>query len=77
MFGAIGAGGCSAAMFASGVGVAVPESVPRGSVECWVRGVGSITRVRFGRGEEGREGGSWVGAGVCVGSVDIVGFGGG
>jgi hypothetical protein len=51
--GAIGAGGCSAAMsiaLVSGVGVAVPEAV--------VRGEGSITFVRFGSGEDGSEGGS-------------------
>jgi hypothetical protein len=71
--GAIGAGGCKAAILvlASGVGVAVPESLLRGSVEAWLSGAGSITLVRFGRGELGREGGSWVGAGVLA-SFDIV-----
>jgi hypothetical protein len=62
MEGAIGAGGCSAAMLrcvlANGVGVAVPESVPRGRVDACESGEGSITFVRFGRGELGREGGS-------------------
>lgn len=58
-------------MFASGVGVAVPESVPRGSVDVGLKGVGSITFVRFGRGEFGREGGSCVGAGVWAVSSDI------
>jgi len=55
-----------------GVGVAVPESSADAcGKDCWfVRGVGSITFVRFGRGEAGREGGSWVGAGV---EVDILG----
>lgn len=61
-------------VFASGVGVAVPESVPRGSVDVLERGVGSITFVRFGRGELGRDGASWVGAGVDVASVDIFGW---
>lgn len=78
--GAMFAGGCSAAMFAvlwswaaSGVGVAAPESGSweRGSMEACVRGEGSITFVRFGNGELGREGGSWVVLGVAVGSVDI------
>jgi hypothetical protein len=77
--GAMFAGGCRAAMLdvlvrcaARGVGVAAPESGSwRGSVEPWVRGEGSITFVRFGRGEFGREGGSWVVLGVAVGSVDI------
>jgi hypothetical protein len=59
-------------MFASGVGVAAPESVPRGSESLCVRGVGSITRVRFGSGEDGKEGGSWKGAGVVEGSSAIV-----
>jgi hypothetical protein len=49
---------------AKGVGVAAPESVPRGRVEAWERGVGSMTFVRFGRGDEGRDGGSWTGTGV-------------
>jgi len=40
------------------VGVAVPLSEPLGSVPV-ARSVGSITFVRFGRGEEGSEGGSW------------------
>lgn len=57
-------------VFASGVGVAVPESVPRGSVEADVRGEGSIIFVRLGRGEEGREGGSWV-VGVAAGSAIV------
>lgn len=57
-------------MFASGVGVAAPESVPRGRVEADVRGEGSITFVRLGRGEEGSEGGSWV-VGVAVGSAIV------
>jgi hypothetical protein len=69
---AIGAEDCSAAMLswlgrcvaAKGVGVAAPESVPRGRVEAWERGVGSMTFVRFGRGDEGRDGGSWTGTGV-------------
>lgn len=56
---------------ARGVGVDVPESETRGNVDGWLRVEGSITFVRFGRGEEGREGGSWVGAGV---SADIVRF---
>lgn len=47
-----------AEMLARGVGVAVPESVPRGKVEVVVRGVGSIIRVRLGSGELGRDGGS-------------------
>jgi hypothetical protein len=75
---ALCAKGCRAAMLswlgrcvaARGVGVAAPESVPRGKVEAWERGVGSMTLVRFGRGDEGREGGSWVGRGV----FDIVPF---
>lgn len=48
---------------ASGVGVEVPESVPWR----WALGVGKVSRmtfVRLGSGEEGREGGSWSGAGV-------------
>lgn len=49
---------------ANGVGVAAPESVPRGSVDAVLRGVGSITFVRLGSGEDGREGGSWAGSGV-------------
>lgn len=72
--GAIGAGGCRAAMcaaLANGVGVAVPESSPRGSVEACVRGEGSIILVRFGSGELGRDGGSW-GSGVAAASADIV-----
>ena len=40
------------------MGVAVPLSEPLGSVPV-VKGVGSITFVRFGRGEAGSEGGSW------------------
>jgi hypothetical protein len=64
--------GCSAAMLswlgrceaAKGVGVAAPESVPRGRVEAWERGVGSMTFVRLGRGDDGRDGGSWIGMGV-------------
>ena len=49
--GATGAGGCKAAIFelASGVGVAMPESLLRGSVEAWLSGAGSITLVRLGR----------------------------
>lgn len=39
------------------MGVAVPLSEPLGSVP--VVSVGSITFVRFGRGEAGSEGGSW------------------
>lgn len=71
--GAIGAGGCKAAMFASGVGVAAPESIPRGRVDVWESGVGSMTLVRLGSGELGSEGGSWVGSGVAVSSaLDIV-----
>jgi len=47
------------------VGVAVPLSEPLGSVP--VVSVGSITFVRFGRGEAGSEGGSWAtAAGVDV-----------
>lgn len=72
MEGAIGAGACREAMFAMlarGVGVDVPASSPRGSVETLESGVGSITFVRFGRGEEGREGGSWVGWGVDMSSL--------
>jgi hypothetical protein len=64
MLGAIGAGGCRDAMsivLDSGVGVAVPEVV-------LFSGDGSITFVRFGRGELGREGGSWVTEGVAEGS---------
>lgn len=39
-----------------------------------LKGAGSITFVRFGRGEEGSDGGSWVnGAGVEVSELDIVG----
>lgn len=34
-------------------------------MEGWLSDEGSITFVRFGRGEEGSEGGSWVGAGVA------------
>ena len=66
--GAIGAGGGKAAMWelASGVGVAVPESLLRGSVEAWSSGAGSMTLVRFGSGELGRDGGSWAGAGVLA-----------
>lgn len=65
--GAIGAGGCREAIsiaLDSGVGVAVPEVV-------LLRGDGSITFVRLGRGELGREGGSWVTEGVATGSADI------
>lgn len=58
MLGAMGAGGCSGMV---GVGDAMPEG--------WLRGEGSITFVRFGSGDEGSEGGSWVGAGV---SADIL-----
>ena len=43
----------------------VPGSEARGRVEGWLSEEGSITFVRFGRGEEGSEGGSWVGAGVA------------
>jgi hypothetical protein len=74
--GAMGAGGCSAAIFvalarllcafAKGVGVAVPESVPRWRVDAWESGEGSITFVRLGSGEFGRDGGSCAGAGVDV-----------
>lgn len=61
----MGAGGCRTEdMLARGVGVAEPESVPRGSVEAWLRGVGSMTFVRLGSGDEGRDGGSWGGRGV-------------
>ena len=61
----MGAGGCRTDdMFARGVGVASPESVPRGRVVGWVRGEGEITFVRLGRGEEGRLGGEWGGKGV-------------
>ena len=46
------------------MGVAVPLSEPLGSVPV-VKGAGSITFVRFGRGEAGSEGGSWaIAAGV-------------
>jgi hypothetical protein len=57
-----------------GVGVAVPESSAeaRGSELVVVSGVGSITFVRFGSGEAGSDGGSWVGAGVEADMV--VGF---
>jgi len=74
MLGATGAGGCSADMaeLASGVGVAAPLSVVRGRVEVGSSGAGSITFVRLGRGDAGRDGGSWVGAGVLA-SVDMVG----
>ena len=67
-------GWCSIeAMFASGVGVAVPLSVPRGSVDGCPKDVGSMTFVRLGRGDAGRDGGSWdMGAGVAASSVDIV-----
>ena len=54
----------------------MPESrPPRGREEVALRGFGSITFVRLGRGEEGREGGSWVwAAGVeAVSSVIICG----
>lgn len=73
--GAMGAGGWRADMLAAlanGVGVAVPESSPRGSVEACVRGDGSMTFVRLGSGELGRDGGSWV-TGVAAESADIVG----
>ena len=65
----MGAGGCrlplvGIVLLARGVGVAKPESVPRGRVEVVLRGVGSITFVRLGRGDEGSEGGSWAGRGV-------------
>lgn len=57
-------------VLARGVGVAAPESEPRGRVvvsEGWAtKGAGSITFVRLGSGELGSEGGSWVGAGVWV-----------
>jgi hypothetical protein len=72
---AAGAECVGAAMLASGVGVARPESVPRGSVDGCVRGVGSITFVRLGSGLEGSDGGSWSGAGVLVevgSAVDIL-----
>lgn len=74
MLGATGAGGCSADMaeLASGVGVAAPLSVVRGRVEVGSSGAGSITFVRLGRGDAGRDGGSWVGAGVLA-SVDMLG----
>lgn len=62
-------------MLASGVGVARPESVLRGSVDDWSRGVGSMTLVRLGRGLEGREGGSWSGAGVVVSSLFDISLG--
>lgn len=57
-------------LLARGVGVAVPESLSRawGSVEADVRGEGSMTFVRLGRGEEGSDGGSWV-VGVAAGSA--------
>lgn len=57
-------------VLASGVGVAVPESAPRGSVEADVRGEGSMIFVRLGSGDEGREGGSWV-VGVAAGSAIV------
>lgn len=60
---------------ANGVGVAAPESVPRGSVDAVVRGVGSITFVRLGSGEEGRDGGSWAGRGVSDIVVVVLSFG--
>jgi hypothetical protein len=63
MLGAIGAGGCRDAMsiaLESGVGVAV--------LEVLFSGDGSITLVRLGRGELGREGGSWDTDGVADGS---------
>lgn len=67
----MGAGGCRTDdMFARGVGVARPESVPRGRVEGWVRGEGEITFVRLGRGEEGRLGGEWGGKGVS--DIEVV-----
>lgn len=68
MLGARGAGGGRAAMveLARGVGVAVPESLVRGSVEGWSSGAGSMTFVRLGRGELGSDGGSWPGAGVLA-----------
>lgn len=61
-------------VLARGVGVVVPETSERGRavVWAWVKGVGSITRVRFGKGELGSEGGSWMGAGVEVSSLDIL-----
>ena len=52
------------------MGVAVPLSEPLGSVPV-VRGVGSITLVRFGRGEAGSEGGSWATA-AGVEAVPVV-----
>ena len=51
-------------------GIILPESEARGRVEGWLSVEGSITFVRLGRGEDGREGGSWVGAGVA----DILGM---
>ena len=51
------------------MGVAVPLSEPLGSVP--VVSVGSITFVRFGRGEAGSEGGSWATA-AGVEAVPVV-----
>ena len=70
----MGAGGCKPVdmfVLASGVGVEMPESEFRGRVEACVSGVGSMNFVRFGKGEEGREGGSWW-EGVAVGSAIFV-----
>lgn len=52
---------------ASGVGVAVPLSVGKGPARA-----ASMTLVRLGRGEAGREGGSWVTEGVAAVSSAIV-----
>lgn len=85
MLGVICAGACSSAMLlllvcdaagayvlARGVGVAAPESVPRGSGADGLKGVGSMTLVRLGKGELGSEGGSWMCAGVWAVSSDMV-----
>ena len=75
----MGAGGCSAVgmLAVRGVGVAEPESMALARVEAWLRGVGSMTFVRLGSGDEGSEGGSWGGRGVsdiaCGGRLEARG----
>lgn len=52
--------------------MAVPESsVARGRAEGKLRDCGSMTFVRLGSGEAGREGGSWTGAGVVVSEEEL------
>lgn len=69
---AAGFGCWGAAILASGVGVASPESVLCGRVDVSLSGVGSMTLVRFGSGELGIDGGSWARAGVPVSSRGVV-----